>query len=130
MRFSKMARSSSVRPRISTSVSRVFCRSSVRSRVMVRLKLGRLSAMITPLRSKMIPRVGGIGCTWTRLFSDSVEWYSYWVTCRWYMRATSTKVSKITATAPTMTRRRTRRASFSWSFRWIGCGIGTGDYLW
>lgn len=33
-------------------------------------------------------------------------------------------------TAPTMTRRRTRRASFSWSFRWIGCGIGTGDYLW
>ena len=60
---------------------------------MLRLKLGRLSATTTPLRSKISPRVGGIGCTWTRLFSDRVEWYSYWITCRKYRRAISTPIS-------------------------------------
>ncbi|MNJ70666.1 hypothetical protein D3C77_671420 [compost metagenome] len=82
MRFSNRARSSVVSCSTSTITSRVFCQSPARSRVTLRLKLGLLSATITPLRSKISPRVGGIGCTWTRLFSDRVEWYSYWITCR------------------------------------------------
>ncbi|MNN67367.1 hypothetical protein D3C81_1829960 [compost metagenome] len=87
--------------------------------------------MITPLRSKISPRVGGSGCTWMRLFSASVEWCSYWITCRKYMRATSTPVSSSTKIAPTTARLRTRRASRSWSLSWIGCGMGgDGRYLW
>ena len=31
---------------------------------------------------KISPRVGGIGCTCTRLLSDRVEWCSYCTTCR------------------------------------------------
>src|SRR3990167_9646876 len=123
MRFSKTARSSGVSCSTSTMTSRTCFQSPERSRVMLRLKLGRLSATTTPLRSKISPRVGGIGCTWTRLFSDRVEWYSYWITWRKYSRAINTQISATTAIAPNTTRPRTRRASFSWSLMRIGLGM-------
>ncbi len=49
----EQARSSAVRSSTSTIVSSTSCQLPARSRVIDRLKLGRLSATITPLRSKI-----------------------------------------------------------------------------